>query len=203
MFQRKSKPTPEELAMHKKREVETAKKELRRQEMERRRTCEQIKGEIDRSRAEATKSREEAMRALEAGDELEAKRLCSIINIQNTAIARKTKLYQINLKAMELVAQKAIFLDTVLPEIIPANLDDLIDDADLSELQKQLERLDVDLELMSDRLEESTSAVGANDVFEELVGEIRRQREIDTVDDLYPVNEPLSETEEFKVNRHF
>ena len=125
------------------------------------------------------------------------------VNIQNTAIARKTKLYQINLKAMELVAQKAIFLDTVLPEIIPANLDDLIDDSDLSELQKQLERLDVDLELMSDRLEESTSAVGANDVFEELVGEIRRQREIDTVDDLYPENDPIPETEQFKVNRHF
>lgn len=203
MFQKKNKPTPEELAMQKKRELETAKKELRRQEMERRRTCEQIKSEIDRSRAEASKSREEAIRALECGDELEAKRLCSIINIQNTAIHRKTKLYQINLKAMELVAQKAIFLDTVLPEIMPAGLGDLIDDNDLSELQKQLERLDVDLELTASRLEESTSSVGANEVFDELVSEIRRKRDIDRVDDIYAADIPSVETEQFKVNRHF
>ena len=203
MFQKKNKPTPEELAIEKQKKLEKTKQELQRQVMMRRKTCEQIKGEIDRSRSEASKSREDAIRALEAGDELEAKRLCSIINIQNTAIGRKTKIYLLNLKTMELLGQKLVFLDTFDPGLDLGSVSGLVDDNAISELQRQLEQLDIDIELMTSQLEEGVSSVGTNDVFEELVGELKRQREIDSVGGIYPDEEVPIETEQFKVNRHF
>ena len=94
-------------------------------------------------------------------------------------------------------------MDTFDPGLDLGSVSGLVDDNAISELQRQLEQLDIDIELMTSQLEEGVSSVGTNDVFEELVGELKRQREIDSVGGIYPDEEVPIETEQFKVNRHF
>lgn len=198
---RKKKLTPEELEAEKMKKIAAAKQAIAKQLMTRKRVCDQVKGEVDKAKAEYARNKQEAMTALENGDELEARRLCSIANIQKAAIERRTKIYMLNLKIMELLGQKQIFLETFEMGTDLNIGNDLINDEDIANLQKQLEKLDMDIEYATTQIGDTTQSAGTNDIFEELKTEMNRKHDLNAVNNLTP-DSPI-QADPYKENKHF
>lgn len=180
-FGRAKGPTEEEQKQAKREKIAATQKEISMQILKRKKYCDQLKTTIDKAAAERTDLKKNAMAALEKGDELEAQMLCTLIKIKNIAIERNTKMYMLNLKISELLGQKQIFLETFDMGSDFEIGNDLIDNTEIEKITHDLKELDVNIELWSQSLD-SISQTSSNEVFDELVNELKRKQGLGEID---------------------
>lgn len=139
--------------------------------------CDTIKASIDKKKAERLTLRENAISAIERGDELEARRICAIISPTDLAIDRETKLFMLNLKAMEALTTKGILLN-IIDVTDDLELDnELFDIRGLSEVVDNINEFELEMDVISDSISDVTQSERTDEIFDSLVREVQKKQE--------------------------